>query len=187
MRKIASATILIAVLTGCTTKPAKTPVPPAAAGHQKIAFLSPARKLPEPVPEIPEPIPLRENIPAPSHLPHVNPIQLDRKKTELPASISNWSISRVSASEWRVAPARRIGPSDSPPSLMEDAIITAGIHARLQTTDALRSTTWQYSSNSGHVVLICSETTISQALAALQAVLTLDKVSDIRLITTLQP
>lgn len=81
---------------------------------------------------------------------------------------------------------RRLSLSDSPPSLMEDAIITSGIHARLQSAAGLRATTWKYSCNSGSVVLGSPELTADQAIAALQAIIGLDKVSEVRLTTDLR-
>jgi hypothetical protein len=76
--------------------------------------------------------------------------------------------------------------SDSPPSLMEDAIITSSIHARLQAATGIRPAAWKYSSRGGNVLLSTPELTVRQATAALSALVEINKVAEIRLTTNLR-
>ncbi len=178
--------ILLVWLMGCQTHATKQTAAQAAAhGLPANAFLAPGKKSTLRDAPIPSPIPLKPaGHPAPrSNVPPPAPIT--QRSLDLPDEISNWRVTRLSAREWRVTPLRRLNLSDSPPSLMEDAIITSGIHARLQAASELRATNWKYSCNSGSVVLGSPELNVDQAVAALEAVIRVDKVSEIRLTTDL--
>lgn len=171
-------------LVGCqTSKPSAAPLQ---AGPQKSAFLGPqSRKVPGSVSEpIPAPIPLHETKISPQAMPPKAFPNVE--KLELPREISGWRVTRVSSAEWRLTPLRPAGFRPAMPSLMEDAIITSNLHARLQATIG-NTSNWQFSSRAGQVVLRCPELSRQQASALLQSVIDIDKVSQIRLLTTLVP
>ncbi len=179
--------ILLVWLTGCQTHATKqTAAQAAAKGLPTNAFLAPGKKSALRDEPIPSPIPLkpaghpatRTNLPPPA--------TVTQHPVDLPGQIANWRIARLSDREWRATPTRHMNLSDKPPSLMEDAIITSGLHARLQAATGLRATNWKYSCHAGIVVLSSPALTGNQAVAALQAVMTLDQVSEIHLVTTLR-
>ena len=199
IRKICSLFLLLA---GCQTEIVRTPVAsPQATVGGKTSPIQPIRRktvtVTNPDPRPITPLPPTETIPAinPAPVqviqqPSTQPIPVvknaARRSLELPNSLPNWRITSLSSTQWRIVPARRQNLNDAPPSLMADAIITSGIHARLKSVASLRTNTWKYSSNAGKVLLASPALTPNQALAALRVITTLDKVTEIRLTTTLR-
>ena len=193
IRKMFWACIFVA---GCQTtpkQPAPTPLPPQTAPQTSSQFprlpvLPPSsiaqKSVPVPAPQPPPQIQVQQAPDQPA--PPSPTISRPRSAPQLPDSIGNWRVTPISRTDWLVVPVKRQTLSDSIPSLMEDAIITSGIHSRLQSISSLRATTWKYTSNAGKVRLQCSELTTSQAIAALRAITTLDKVVEIHLTTTLR-
>ncbi len=182
---------LLLLLAGCQTPPTTSPPaplpPPAARGPvlENAKTLTPvvaAKSTPPPA--VPSPTAQISTLP-PTPLPTAPTPPSSRRAAELPDAIAGWRVAQISSHEWSLTPVNRPNLSDSPPSLMEDAIITSGIHARLQATASGRATTWKHSCNAGKVVLLSPELTTNQALAALRSISTLDKVVEIRLRTTL--